>query len=209
MSGNHAGKYAGIYASKYASIPFILAGLSFPISVILFVLVDIFGIKSVVLFAYVALALYNLGGLGCISSLSDGLKGNAIIRWISTLGYLGFSVGLVDSVRTLTFGSGIITWPESLQPILKRVDPLGVIHFPAVGVWIIAVCISGMQRFPKWLNVVGIICGVLLFLPPISESMSMLGLDFTFLGWLAPLAVLASAIWFVGMGIHIARSPDR
>ncbi len=191
--------------SKWASVPFIFAGVFFPVSVILFVLVDFLGIKGVVLLAYVALALYNFGGLGCIPSPSKVLGDSPILRWFSNVGYLGFAVGLLDSVRTLTFGTRVVAWPEGIHPILKRADPLGVLHFPAVGLWIIAVSVAGMKTFPRWLNVVGIICGVLLFVPPITESMSMLGMDFTAFGLLSPIGVLASAIWFIGMGVHVVR----
>lgn len=163
----------------------LIMGVAFAAAAVAFGLADLGGIRGFLIVGYVFLTAYNLAGLLSIR-FTDGPR-------VSIIGLVGFLVGLIDSLRLVEFLVPLIPWPADVPAILRRVDPLGVIQFPFVGVWVISLAL----RQEKWAKVSGVAFGLTLFLPALSETINVLGYD-QLLIYFLPLLVLsiaASLVW--------------
>lgn len=162
-----------------------IMGVAFAAAAVAFGLADFGEIRGCLVAGYVLLVVYNLAGLLSIR-FTDGPR-------VSIIGLAGLLVGLIDSLRLVEFLLPLLPWPADVPAILRRVDPLGLIQFPFVGVWVISLAL----RQEKWSKVSGVAFGVTLFLPPVTETISVLGYDQLLL-YLSPLLILpiaASLVW--------------
>src|SRR6185436_10953863 len=200
-----------IQPDRFGSALFLAAGICCGTSAALFFFVDVIHVRELVRIAYVLLALFFLAGLGCPSVLSGQAPfRSSFDRWVVTLATVGFAVGLIDSVRTVYIGTPVVPWPKGISPLLKRTDPLGIIVFPAIGLWVLVSSFKLRQLGPSWrrLGNLGLACGLLLFAPPVTETLGTLGWKYILpvFGALALLMTVVVLFWFGGVGLILSRA---
>lgn len=194
---------------RFGGALFLTAGIAFGVSAILFFGADVLQIRDLVRAAYSLLAIFFLAGLGCPSTLSGELSSRGSFdRWVVLLATVGLAVGLVDSARACYINTVLLPWPKELPALFRRLDPLGVLIFPSIGIWVLTNSLR-LRRLASWrrLGNLGLLCGVLLFTPPITEALAILGWKY-----IAPLfgviVLLMSAsvlLWFGGVGLRLMK----
>jgi hypothetical protein len=202
---------ASFKPDRFGGALFLTAGICFGLSTALFFFIDVLHVRELFRVAYVLLALFFLAGLGCPSVLSGQTSSRSSFdRWIDTLATVGLAVGLIDSVRTSYIGTLVLPWPEGIPTLLKRTDPLGIIVFPAIGLWVLVSSLKLRQLGPSWrkLGNAGLACGSLLFAPPVTETLGTLGWKYIMpvFGAVALLMSVMILFWFGGVGFLLSRN---
>lgn len=198
-----------IKQDRFGGTLFLVAGISFGASAALFFLADVLEVQNVTRVAYGVLALFFLAGLGCPSALSSQTPPEGSFdRWILTLATVGLAVGLVDSMRGSYLGT-LFPWPAGFPSLLKRTDPLGLVTFPAIGLWVL-VSSRKLRRLatPRHgLGYLGLACGLLLFMPPITETLGMMGWKHIVpvFGVVVLLMFGMVLLWFGGVGLLLLK----
>lgn len=200
-----------IKPDRFGGALFLAAGICLALSAVLFFFIDVLHVRDFFRAAYVLLALFFLAGLGCPSVLAQQTSSRSSFeRWVATLATVGFAIGLVDSVRTSYIGTPVLPWPVGIPPLLKRTDPLGLIVFPGIGLWVLATSFKLRRLGPsgRKLGVGGLACGALLFAPPVTETLGTLGWRYIvpLFGVLALLMPVLVLFWFGGVGLLLSRS---
>lgn len=195
---------------RFGGALFLTAGVSFGLSALLFILIDAFHFRAFLRIAYVLLALFFLAGLGCPGALAGRMAPRGSFdRWAATLATVGFAIGLIDSVKSCYVGLLVLPWPEGLPPLLQRTDPLGLVVFPGIGLWVLASSFRLRQLGPTWrrLGNAGLACGVLLFAPPVTETLGILHWKYIapVFGVVALLMSVTVFVWFGGVGLRFVR----
>jgi len=172
-------------------LPFLLGGLGFGLAAIL------------------ALAL--VPALGALVESSSP----AIVRWMSAIAYLGFSVGAVSafygtdlSVRIAsTYASGDpairATIVALYPPTALTFDTWGLLQFGGVGLWIIVVCQLARRNalLPSRLAYLGIGVGIFYWLGVVGEMLQNEALS----GIGSGLGVVAGGAWYLWIGRTLWR----
>lgn len=195
---------------RFGGALFLAAGISFSGAAILFFFADVLGIRDVVRSAYGVLALFFLAGLGCPPALAGQTEPRSSFeRWVGTLATVGLAVGLIDSVRGSYLGTLLLPWPAGFPGLLKRLDPIGIIIFPPIGLWVLVSSFRLRRLGESWrrLSNGGLACGVLLFSPPVTESLGMLGWRYIapVFGVVIVLMLAMILLWFGGVGLRLLR----
>ena len=172
-------------------LPFLLGGLGFGLAAIL------------------ALAL--VPALGALVESSSP----AIVRWMSAIAYLGFSVGAVSafygtdlSVRIAsTYASGDpairATIVALYPPTALTFDTWGLLQFGGVGLWILVVCQLARRNalLPSRLAYLGIGVGIFYWLGVVGEMLQNEALS----GIGSGLGVVAGGAWYLWIGRTLWR----
>lgn len=195
---------------RFGGVLFLTAGIGFGLSALFFILIDAFHMRDFLRIAYVLLTVFFLAGLGCPSALAGQLPPRGSFdRWAATLATVGFAIGLIDSVKSCYVGLLVLPWPEGVPRLFQRTDPLGIVIFPAIGLWVLASSLRLRQLGSTWRSRgnAGLVCGVLLFAPPITETLSVL--DWKYIapvfGVVALLMSVTVFAWFGGLGLRLVR----
>ena len=196
---------------RFGGVLFLTAGVSFGLSALFFILIDAFHFRDFLRIAYVLLTFFFLAGLGCPSALAGQMPPRGSFdRWVATLATVGFAIGLIDSVKSCYVGLLVLTWPEGLPRLLQRTDPLGIVVFPAIGLWVLANSIELRRLGPPWRKMgnAGLACGVLLFAPPFTETLGILGWKYIapVFGVVALLMSVTVFVWFGVVGLRLAQT---
>ena len=208
--GRHSLRFMNpVTQDRFGGALFLVAGTAFGASAALFFLADVLAVQNVTRIAYSVLALFFLAGLGCPSALSSQTPpAGSFDRWVLTLATVGLAVGLIDSVRGSYLGT-LLPWPAGFPSLLKRTDPLGLVTFPAIGLWVLVSSRKLRQLAPprRGLAYLGLACGVLLFMPPITETLGMLGWKHIVpvFGVVVLLMFGMVLLWFGGVGLLLSR----
>jgi hypothetical protein len=194
---------------RFGGTLFLVAGISFAASAALFFLADVLSVRDIARVAYGLLAVFFLAGLGCPSVLSRQTSSrSSFAKWLLTLATVGMAVGLVDSVRGSYLGT-LLPWPVGFPSLLKRIDPLGLVTFPAIGLWVLVSGLRLRRLGPSWrrLGNLGLACGVLLFMPPVTETLGMMGWKYIVpvFGVVVLLMFGMVLLWFGGMGLTLLK----
>jgi hypothetical protein len=209
--GRHSLRFMNsIKKDRFGGTLFLVAGISFGASAALFFLADVLAVQNVTRVAYSVLALFFLAGLGCPSALaSQTPPAGSFDRWVLTLATVGLAVGLVDSVRGSYLGT-LLPWPAGFPSLLKRTDPLGLVTFPAIGLWVLVSSRKLRRLAPprRGLGYLGVACGLLLFVPPITETLGMIGWKHIVpvFGVVVLLMFGMVLLWFGGVGFLLLRT---
>jgi hypothetical protein len=201
-----------IKQDRFGGTLFLVAGLSFGASAVLFFLADVLAVQNVTRAAYGVLALFFLAGLGCPSALSGQTPpAGSFDRWVLTLATVGLAVGLIDSVRGSYLGT-LFPWPPGFPSLLKRTDPLGLVTFPSIGLWVLVSSLRLRRLVPPWrgLGYLGLACGALLFMPPVTETLGMMGWKHIVpvFGVVVLLMFGMVLLWFGGVGLRLLKTAD-
>lgn len=202
---------------RSGGVLFLSAGVSFGLSALFFILIDAFHMLAFIRIAYGLLALFFLAGLGCPSVLAGQTPPRSSFdKWVATLATVGCAVGLIDSVKSCYVGLLVLPWPEGLPRLLQRTDPLGIVVFPPIGLWVLASSFLLRQLGPAWrkLGNAGLGCGILLFAPPVTETLSIFDWRYfePMFGVVALLLSIMVFFWFGGVGLLLLRNskaPER
>jgi hypothetical protein len=195
---------------RFGGVLFLAAGASFGLSALFFILIDAFEMRSFLRIGYLLLALFFLTGLGCPAALAGQTPSRGSFdRWVATLATVGFALGLIDAVKSCYVGILVLPWPEGLPPLLQRTDPLGMVIFPTIGLWVLANSLRLRQLGSTWrtLGNAGLACGALLFAPPVTETLSILRWEYIapVFGVVALLMSVTVFVWFGGVGLRFIR----
>ncbi len=173
------------------SLPFILGGLGFGLAAIL------------------ALAL--VPALGAIVESTSP----ALVRWMSTIAYLGFAVGAVSIIRgtdlSIRIASSYASGDATLRATMVAVYPLsslsldasGVLQFGGVGLWILMICLLARRHalLPSGLAYLGIGVGVLYWFQVVGEVLQ----NEILIGIGSGLGIVAGGAWYVWIGRTLWR----
>jgi hypothetical protein len=197
---------------RFGGALFLAAGVAFGVSAVLFFFSDVVRVPGLLRAAYSLLAVFFLAGLGCPSALpGEASSRSSFDRWVVTLAMVGLAVGLVDSARATYINTVLLPWPKELPALFRRLDPLGIVIFPSIGLWVLASSLRLRRLAPPWrkLGNLGVVCGVLLFAPPVTETLSILGWRYIapLFGVVALLMSVIVLLWFGGVGLLLLKPP--
>jgi len=198
---------------RFGGTLFLVAGTAFGISAVLFFFADVVRVQGLVRAAFSLLAIFFLAGLGCPSTLSgDASSRSSFERWVVLFATVGLAVGLVDSARASYINTVLLPWPKELPALFRRLDPLGIVIFPSIGLWVLASSLRLRRLAASWrkLGNIGLLCGVLLFAPPITEALAILRWTYfvPLFGVVVLLMAVTVCLWFGGIGLRLLKPPS-
>jgi hypothetical protein len=176
-------------------LPFLLSGLGFGLAAIL--------------------ALAVVPALGAIVESTSP----ALVRWMSSIAYLGFAVGAVSAIHgsdlSVRLASTYASGDTAIRAVIVALYPptaLGseawsLLEFGGVGLWILVVCLLARRHtlLSSRLSYLGIGVGVLYWLEVVgemlqSDTLSSIG---------GGLGAVAGGVWFLWIGRTLWRRGSR
>lgn len=143
----------------------------------------------------------------------------ALVRWMSTIAYLGFAVGAVSTLRgtdlavriASSYSSGDATLRATIAaiypPASLTLDPWGLLEFGAVGLWIFVTCLLARRHalLAPGSAYLGMAVGILYWLQVVGEVLANENLVTIGSG----LGIIAGGAWFMWVGRTLWRRAGR
>jgi hypothetical protein len=152
-----------------------------------------------------------LGLIPVITKLAGG-EVSGFLRWMMFLGMLGFSVHIIEELRSIAlttriadaYVNGDTATKSAITALgLQHIDPLFIFKFGLVGLWIFVVNFYGLAKksLPTILSILGIIGAVAFWISLVGNVLQAVSL--ITIG--AITAIILGPIWFIWMGILLSK----
>ena len=164
---------------------------------------------TMLILVHIGFTLVAVLGFGFIPALSNWVRGetDGLLRWTSSLAYLGYAVWAIASVNTISrlprVAEAFVAGDASTKAALvadwrSSMDPYALWSFGGVGLFILVASWLALRggRFAPWHSYLGVAVGILFLLVPIAFIFRI-----TFLFTLVDvLGGILSAIWYFWSG---------